>query len=135
MDLSCDDEIKANNAIFIVLTLGGLFAFIGSFLSDNFGRRGALIVTTLVASVGSAVSLVKQAYWPIVFGLTIQTICKLICLLERVGDFPSQFYRLAFAECTFSDIALILDFFRAFSGARPVGQPSEDWISEPFVFF
>ena len=76
MDLSCKEAIKGSNAIFLVLTLSGVFCFFGSFINDSIGRKMSFILFTLLSNIGSVLSLLKQDYTTIVFGLVLQTLGK-----------------------------------------------------------
>ena len=76
-DWSCLDESKGSNALFAIMGVAGLLVSVCSFLADNLGRKRALALTSLVASVGCLVSLLRESTWFIVLGLIVQTTCRL----------------------------------------------------------
>lgn len=77
LNLSCDKSIQGNNAIFYVITMTSFFIFISSFISDIFGRKVMFMISPFLQIFGAVFALAKLDYNFIVFGVALQTLCKL----------------------------------------------------------
>ena len=75
-NISCNNEIKGNNALFIIMTVISVFVCFGSLFSDHFGRKPLFIVVSVISLFGSFVSLLKNDFNFIVAGVAVQNLCK-----------------------------------------------------------
>ena len=65
-----------NDAIFVVMTISAIFICLISLLSDNLGRKKTFIIVSCITLVFSLLSIFSHNLYLIVFGMTVQFLCR-----------------------------------------------------------